>query len=143
MFPRSGRSIFSPRAMKFLFLKPFVLWGQRRDLEGMIPQRDISPSEGRLATFFFGEKSWPQRKALGKSKGGLTNGGLSPKFSEKIGGNPSWKIGPFRGKLAPFQGWSGPFRGRSGPIPLHPTATGEEQKLPRKGPFWPDWPLSG
>ena len=54
-----------------------------------------------------------------KSKGGLTNGGLGPKFSEKIGGNPSWKIGPFQGKLAPFQGWSGPFRGRSGPIPLH------------------------
>ena len=29
--------------------------------------------------------------------GGLTNGGLSPNFSEKIGGTPSWKIGLFRG----------------------------------------------
>ena len=28
--------------------------------------------------------------------GGLTNGGLSPKFSEKIGQHPSGKIGPFR-----------------------------------------------
>ena len=81
--------------------------------------------------------------SLGKSKRGLTNGGLSPKFSEKIGGKSFLEIFPFRGKLAPFQGRSGPFRGRSGPIPLHPTATGEAQKLPRKGPFWPDWPLSG
>ena len=80
---------------------------------------------------------------LGKSKRGLTNAGLSPKFSEKMGGNSSWKIGPSRGKLGPLRGRSGPFRGRSGPIPPHPTATGEEQKLPRKGPFWPNWRLSG
>ena len=88
------------------------------------------------------------------SKRGLTNGGLNPKFSEKIGGgNPSWEIGPFRGKLEPFQGLSGPFRGRPGigpfrgklepfqglsgpfrgrpgPLPPHPTATREEQRLP-------------
>ena len=56
---------------------------------------------------------------------GLTNGGLSPKFSEKIGG----KSGP--GKSSLFGADWGLFRGRSGPIPLHLTTTGEEQKLSR------------
>ena len=49
-------------------------------------------------------------------KRGLTNGGLNPKFSEKIGGNRPWKIGTVRGCLAPCQGLFGPFRVRSGPI---------------------------
>ena len=31
--------------------------------------------------------------------------GLKPQiFRKKSGGDPSWKIGPFRGKLGPFQG---------------------------------------
>ena len=68
----------------------------------------------------------------------LNGGSQAPNFQRKSGGSPSWEIGPFRGKLGPFQ-----FRGRLGPIPPHPTATGEEQKLPRKGPFWPNWRLSG
>ena len=82
----------------------------------------------------------PRLETLGKSKGGLTKGGLSPKFSEKIGGKSFLRNRAFFwGKLGPFQGLSGPFRGRSGPIPPHPTATGEERKLPRKGPFWPNF----
>ena len=70
---------------------------------------------------------------------------LFPKNKGKEGQGPSWKIGPFRGKLGPFQSRSGPIQGRSGPIFLRAPqpCTGEEQKLPRKGPFWPNWRLSG
>ena len=69
-------------------------------------------------------------------------------------------IGPFRAKppfaKPPFgfprlsgADWGlsracrGLLEGRSGPIPLRLTATGEEQKSPRKCPFWPNWHLSG
>ena len=37
--------------------------------------------------------------------------------------------------VCPPERLSGPFLGQSGPILLHLTATGEEQQLPRKGPF--------
>ena len=41
--------------------------------------------------------------------GGSQTGAWAPNIQRKSGGNPSWKIGPFRGKLGPFQGRSGLF----------------------------------
>ena len=68
---------------------------------------------------------------------GLTNGGLHLKFSENSRQKSfledrasSGLIGVFSGTIG---GLLGPW-GRTGPIPLHLTATEEEQKLPRKGP---------
>ena len=65
--------------------------------------------------------------------GGLINGGLNPKLSEKMGAKilPG-KSGPFRGRLGPFQGLLGPCGADRDQIPPHLTATGEAQKLHRK-----------
>ena len=75
------------------------------------------------------------RQKLGKSKRGLTNRSLSPKFSEKIGGKSflenrafSGQIGAFSG---PFQGRSGPFRGQ---LLRTPQPQGKSRNCP-KGPF--------
>ena len=43
--------------------------------------------------------------SFGKSEQGLTNGGLNPKFSEKIGGKSALKI--FRGPIQAFSGLMG------------------------------------
>ena len=51
-------------------------------------------------------------RRLGKSKRGLTNGGLSPRFSEKIGQKSfREKSGLFGPDWSLFRGPSGPFRG--------------------------------
>ena len=71
--------------------------------------------------------------SLGKSKRGLANGGLSPKFSEKIGGKSALENRAFSGLIGAFPGPIGAFSG----LTPHPTTTREERTLPRKGPFGP------
>ena len=78
----------------------------------------------------------------GTHKRGLTNGGLSPKLSEKIGGKSILENRVFSGLVGAFPAPVGAFRGRLGPIPLHLTARGRAEIAP-KGPFWPNWRLSG
>ena len=50
-------------------------------------------------------------RILGKSKRWLTHGGLSPKFSEKIGQKSFPENQAFSGLIEPFQTLSGPFWG--------------------------------
>ena len=52
-------------------------------------------------------KVWSLMLLFEKSKRGLTNGGLNPNFQRNSGGNPSWKIGPFRGLIGVFPGCIG------------------------------------
>ena len=73
------------------------------------------------------------QKWLGKSKRGLTIGGLGPNFERKPGGNPSWENEPFQGNLGAL-GLFEPFRGRSEPIPPHPLPQPRAEIAP-KGPF--------
>ena len=64
----------------------------------------------------------------GKSKRRLTNGGLSPQiFRENREENPSWEVGPFRGKSGLFRGYSGFL----GPIaqPQRKSRNGPERAL--------------
>ena len=64
----------------------------------LVPDSGGSPSEGHL----------------GKSKRGLTNGGLSPKFSEKIGQNSFRENRAFSGPIGAFSGSVGAFWGLIG-----------------------------
>ena len=58
------------------------------------------------------------------SRRGLTNGGSSPDFSEKIEGKSFFgKSGLFGANRGLFRA----YRGRSGSIPPHPTATGRAE----------------
>ena len=72
---------------------------------------------------------------MGKSKGGLTNGGLSPKFSEKIGEILPGKSGLFganwRYFRAYFQGLFGADRDQF----LTPHSHGGRAEIAPKGPF--------
>ena len=71
---------------------------------------------------------------LGKSKRGLTNGGLSPKFSEKIGGKSFLGNRAFSGQIGTF---SGPIRAFSGPIRTNssaPHSHGGRAEIAPKGP---------
>ena len=74
---------------------------------------------------------------LGKSKRGLTNGGLSPKISEKIGQQSLRANRAFSRLSGAFSGPIGAFSGPIGTNSSAPHSPGEEQKLPRKGPFGP------
>ena len=67
---------------------------------------------------------------LSKSK----RGGLNPRIFRENQGKSALENRAFSGLVGAFPG---PFRGRWGSIPPHLTATGEEQKLPRKGLFGP------
>ena len=90
------------------------------------------------------DQTFASRIPVGKIQRGAHKRGLKPQiFRENRGEILPGKSGLFGANWRHFRAGRGLIRGRSGPIPLHPTATGEEQKLPRKGPFWPDWPLSG
>ena len=64
--------------------------------------------------------------------GGAHKRGLKPQIFRENWGEIGAGNRAFSGLIGAFRGPIGPFRGRSGPIPPHLTATGEEQKLPRK-----------
>ena len=73
---------------------------------------------------------------------GADKQGLTPQISQIsakiLDGKPS-RVGVDRGLFRAYGG----LVGLTGPILPHVTRTREEQKLPRKWPFWPDWRLLG
>ena len=72
---------------------------------------------------------------LGKSKRGLTNGGLSPKFSEKIGGKSFLGNRAFSGLIGAFSGPVGAFSGPIGTNYSAPHSHGGRAEIAPKGPF--------
>ena len=70
---------------------------------------------------------------LGKSKRGLTKGGLSPKFSEKIGQKSFQENRAFSGLIGAFSGPIGAFLGTDSSAPH---SRGEAAEIPPKQPFW-------
>ena len=80
---------------------------------------------------------------FGKSKGGLTNGGLSPKFSEKIGQKSFRENRAFSGLIGAFSGPIGAFSGLIGTDSSAPHSRGEAAEIPPKGLFGPNWRLLG
>ena len=75
------------------------------------------------------------RGAWGKSKGGLTNGGLSPKFSEKIGGKSFLENRAFSGQIGAISGLVGAFSGPIGTNSSAPHSHGGRAEIAPKGPF--------
>ena len=73
---------------------------------------------------------------MGKSKGGLTKGGLSPKFSEKIGGKSFLRNRAFSGQIGTFSGPIGAFSGPIGTNSSAPHSHGGRAEIAPKGPFW-------
>ena len=71
---------------------------------------------------------------MGKSKGGLTNGGLSPKFSEKIGGKSFLGNRAFSGLIGSFSGPIGAFSGPIGTDSSAPHRHGGRGEVAPKGP---------
>ena len=94
--------------------------GTRTNLHKFAPLRARRPSGG---------------PTLGKSKGGLTTGGLSPKFSEKIGGNSFLRNRAFSGQIGTFSGPIGAFSGPIGTISSAPHSHGGKAEIAPKGPF--------
>ena len=72
---------------------------------------------------------------LGKSKRGLTNGGLSPKFSEKIGGKSFLENRAFSGQNGAISGLVGAFSGPIGTNSSAPHSHGARAEIATKGPF--------
>ena len=72
---------------------------------------------------------------LGKSKGGLTKGGLSPKFSEKIGEKSFLRNRAFSGQIGTFSGPIGAFSGPIGTNSSAPHSHGGRAEIAPKGPF--------
>ena len=72
---------------------------------------------------------------LGKSKGGLTKGGLSPKFSEKIGGKSFLRNRAFSGQIGTLSGPIGAFSGPIGTNSSAPHSHGGRAEIAPKGPF--------
>ena len=72
---------------------------------------------------------------LGKSKGGLTKKGLSPKFSEKIGGKSFLRNRAFSGQIGTFSGPIGAFSGPIGTNSSAPHSHGGRAEIALKGPF--------
>ena len=72
---------------------------------------------------------------LGKSKGGLTNGGLSPKFSEKIGGKSFLENRAFSGQIGAISRLVGAFSGPIGTNSSAPHSHGGRAEIAPKGPF--------
>ena len=72
---------------------------------------------------------------FGKSKRGLTNGGLSPKFSEKIGQKSFRKNRAFSGLIGAFPGPIGAFSGPIGTDSSAPHSHGGGSEIAPKGPF--------
>ena len=81
--------------------------------------------------------SSPSRK-LGKSKGGLTKGGLSPKFSEKIGGEilPA-KSGLFGANWDLFRAYRGLFGADRDQFLRTPQPRGKSRNCPERALFGP------
>ena len=75
------------------------------------------------------------QKHLGKSKGGLTKGGLSPKFSEKIGGKSSLRNRAFSRQIGTFSGPIGAFSGPIGTNSSAPHSHGGRAEIAPKRPF--------
>ena len=90
-----------------------------------------------------------KQAVLGKSKGGLTKGGLSPKFSEKIGGKSFLRRNrAFSGQIGTFSGPIGAFSGPIGTNSSAPHRHGGRAEIAPKGaflaqlaPFGPSPPL--
>ena len=72
---------------------------------------------------------------LGKSKGGLTKGGLSPKFSEKIGRKSFLRNRAFSGHIGTFSGPIGAFSGPIGTNSSAPHSHSGRAEIDPKGPF--------
>ena len=68
-------------------------------------------------------------------KGGLTNGGLSPKFSEKIGGKSFLENRAFSGQIGAISGLVGAFSGPIGTNSSAPHSHGGRAEIAPKGPF--------
>ena len=72
------------------------------------------------------------RHFLGKSKRGLTNGGVSHKFSAKILPRKSGLFGPDWSLFRAYRGLFGADWDRF----LHTSQPGKAAEIPPKGPFW-------
>ena len=72
----------------------------------------------------------------GNPNGGSQNGGLSPKFLEKIGEKYFRENRAFSGLIGAFSGPIGAFSGLIGTDSSAPHSRGEAAKVPPKGPFW-------
>ena len=83
---------------------------------------------------FFCRKLWGI-KILGKIQRGLTNGGLSPKFSEKIGGKSFLENRAFSGQIGAISGLVGTFSGPIGTNSSAPHSHGGRAEIGPKGPF--------
>ena len=83
----------------------------------------------------FGSRGCGDSCILGKSKGGLTKGGLSPKFSEKIGGKSFLRNRAFSGQIGTFSGTIGAFSGPIGTNSSAPHSHGGRAEIVPKGPF--------
>ena len=82
--------------------------------------------------------------SVGKIQTGARKRGLKPQiFRENRGEILPAKSGLFGANWDLFRAYRGLFGADRDQFLPHPTATGEERKLPRKGPFWPNWSLSG
>ena len=125
------RSPPSPGSLKALLFPPLPNKVQNERTQGVRARYDVELPPFCHIEFVY----------LGKSKRGLINAGLSPKFSERTGGKSALQNQAFSGLIGTFPRPVSGFSG-VGPIPLHLTATGKEQKLPQKS-LWPNWRLSG
>ena len=97
-------------------------------------RRHCGVAEAFLLGGVFGTSNF--QRILGKSKRGLTNGGLSPKFSEKIGQKSFRENRTFSGLIGAISGPIGAFLGLIG------TAAGRQQKFPERaflGPIAAFW----
>ena len=74
---------------------------------------------------------------FGKSQRGLTNGGLSPNFSEKIGGKPFLENWAFSGLIGTFPGCIGAFSGPIGTNSSAPLSHGKADIGPKRPVFGP------
>ena len=111
------------------------------------PQRnEIHPA---LYNFFFLAASHNFKPVLGKSKGGLTKGGLSPRFSEKIGGKSFLRNRAlFRANRDLFRAYRGLFGADRDQFLRTPQPRGKSRNCPERalfgpiGPFWAKPPFA-
>ena len=107
------------------------IWG-----EDFPPARKPLQTLGRNSGQLSENISGTSFQNLGKSKGGLTKGGLSPKFSEKIGGKSFLRNRAFSGQIGTFSGPIGAFSGPIGTNSSAPHSHGGRAEIAPKGPFW-------
>ena len=81
---------------------------------------------------------------IGKIQRGAHKRGLKPQiFRENRGEILPGKSGLFGANWRHFRAGRGLFGADRDQFLCTPQPPGKSRKLPRKGPFWPDWPLSG